>query len=161
MEIIRSTHKAVKFVRGSKLKSVEPGLCFYWPLITELDIVAAARQTKNLPPQRLTTKDDVRVMCSGVVIFRVRDQVLAIGQSWDYEDTIRDVSMGAIASLITDMKYDTLRSEMSGEVERRLTILCKKRLRRYGIGVSSCLITDFCKSHVIALSHDNSTLSDD
>lgn len=160
MEIIRSTHKAVKFVRGKNLKSVEPGLCVYWPLVTELDIIPAERQTKNLPPQRLTTKDDIRVVCAAIVVFKVVDQLRAVGKSWDYEDTIRDISMGAIASIIMDTNYDTLRKGNPSEVGEELTKLCRKRLRRFGIGIYSCFITDLCKANVMALSHDNTTIQD-
>ena len=66
MTIIRVTHRGVKFLRGGKLKLVEPGLCWYWPLVTELDIIPVVRQPITTPTQRLVTRDGKRVIAAAL-----------------------------------------------------------------------------------------------
>lgn len=154
--IIRTTHRAVKFVRGKKLILVEPGLCVYWPLITDFHELAVARQTLNLPTQRLVTIDGKRIIASAVVVYNVKDPILAVGKSWDYEETIRDVSMCAVARTITASEYDDLVEDMSGMLGTQLTTACKQGLNKYGVTVQQCMLTDFCPANVIALSNSDS-----
>ena len=153
--IIRTTHRAVKFVRGKKLVLVEPGLCVYWPLVTELVVLATARQPINLPTQRLTTRDGKRTICSAVVVYNIPDPVQAVGKNWDYEATIRDVSMCAVATIVTSTEYLTLVGTLSGELRTRLTDACRQELKKYGVRVQICMLTDFCQAHVIALSNSD------
>lgn len=151
--IVRSTHLGIKYVRGKNLVCVKPGLCFYWPLVTEMETIPAVRQTLNLPVQRLVTNDGKRVICSGVVVYNIFDIILAVGRSWDNDDTVRDISMGVIAGVITDRNYDML--QHMDVVQNILTADAQRDLRRYGVRVQRCMLTDFCPANVIALSTDN------
>ena len=157
--IIRSTNRAVKFVRGKKLVLVEPGLMVYWPLVTEVIHLAVVRQTLNLPTQRLVTKDGKRVIASAVVVFAVSDAIQAVGLSWDWEDTIKDISMASVAAIITGAEYDDLVSSLSGKLRVDLTTECRVQLKKYGVRVQKCLLTDFCPASVIALSNSDSLTS--
>lgn len=148
--IIRSTHLGIKYVRGKNLVSVKPGLCFYWPLVTEMETIAAVRQTLNLPAQRLVTKDGKRVLCSGVVVYSIFDIILAVGRSWDNDDTVRDISMGVIAGVVTSRNYDML--QHMDVVQNMLTADAQRELRKYGVRVQRCMLIDFCPANVIALS---------
>ncbi len=155
--IVRTTHRVVKFIRGKKLVLVEPGLCVYWPVVTEIVTIATARQPTNLPTQRLTTKDDRRVICSAVVVYNIPDPVQAVGKNWDYEATLRDVSMCAVATIVTSTDYDTLVKTLSGELRVRLTNACRQELQKYGVRVQNCMLTDFCRASVIALSNSDAS----
>lgn len=154
--IIRTTNRAVKFKCGKKLVLVEPGLMMYWPLVTEVLHIAVVRQTINLPTQRLVTKDGKRVVASAVVVFTISDPIQAVGLSWDWEETIRDISMASVAAIITGGEYDSLVSTLSRELRVDLTNECRLQLKKYGIRVQKCLLTDFCPANVIALSNSDS-----
>ena len=153
--IVRSTHRGVKFVRGKHLKLVEPGLCWYWPLVTEIVVLAVSRQTMNLPTQRLVTNDGKRIITSAVVVYVISDAIQAVGKSWDYDETVRDVSMASIASIVTSRKYPDLVEGLADVVRKDLTIACRQGLMKYGIRVQRCLLTDFCPANVIALSNSD------
>ena len=43
--IVRATHAGVKWVHGWKVKAMPPGLHWYWPLTTEVEVLVTARQT--------------------------------------------------------------------------------------------------------------------
>lgn len=155
MVIIRTTHRAVKFVRGKKLVLVEPGLSVYWPLVTEIEVLPTARQPINLPTQRLTTKDGKRTICSAVVVYNIADLIQAVGKNWDCEATVRDVSMCAVATILTSTDYETLVDTLSDELRVRLTNACRQELQKYGVRVQNCMLTDFCRANVIALSNSD------
>ena len=156
---MRTTHRAVKFVRGKKLKLVEPGLNVWWPLVTEVTLIPVARQTINLPTQRLVTKDGKRVIASAVMVYTISDAIQAVGKSWDYDETIRDISMANIAAIITGHVYDDLVTKLGDDVRVSLTKACRGGLVKYGVRVERCLLTDFCPATVIALSNSDSGLT--
>lgn len=151
--VIRSTHRVVKFVRGSKLVLAGPGLCWYWPLVTEISMMAVARRTINLPTQRLVTRDGVRVMVSAYVVFSVNDPIKAIGRTWDFDEAIADVSAGAIASIVSRRVFQVTKDTLAGTTADQLKEACKTELQKYGVLVHRCQFTDFCEAEVIALSH--------
>jgi regulator of protease activity HflC (stomatin/prohibitin superfamily) len=151
--VVRTTHRVVKFVRGKNVKLVEPGICWYWPILTEYVMIPVARQTVNLPTQRLVTSDGKRVVTSAVVVYTISDAVQAVGKSWDYDETIRDISMAEIASIITGWEYEQLLNGLGDEVRKDLTSSCRSALIKYGVRVNRCLLTDFCPASVIAHSH--------
>ena len=37
--LIRATHRGILFQRGGRTLELQPGLCWYWPLVSELDQV--------------------------------------------------------------------------------------------------------------------------
>lgn len=151
--IVKSTHRAVKFVKGKTLVLVEPGLCWYWPLVTELYLLAVARRTANLPVQRLATHDGRRVIASAYIVYRVIDPVKAVGQTWDFDDTIVDVATGAIASIVTQQDYAATLETLSTDTADTLRKACRSGLLKYGVMVSQCRFTDFCEAEVVAMSH--------
>ena len=58
--IVGATHGGVKFVRGSKVVELKPGLHLYWPIVTEIETYCVVRQVIDLPTYTLTTKDYVK-----------------------------------------------------------------------------------------------------
>ena len=141
--IIRTTHKGVKFVRGSKTVVLEPGLRWYWPLTTEVEIMAVTRQTINLKSQRLTTKDGVQVSVSVVVIYKITDILKSLVETWDYVETIGDSAQAAVVKIITTNDYEKLISEISTRVESALTARMRSKL---GLHVERAAFTDFCRT---------------
>lgn len=157
--VVRTTHRAVKFSRGKNLKLVEPGLNWWWPLVTEVVLVPVARQTINLPTQRLVTKCGKRVVASAVVVYTISDAIQAVGKSWDYDETIRDISMANIAAIITGHDYKDLVEGLGSGMRAELTRACRGGLSKYGVRVQRCLLTDFCPATVIALSNSGNGLA--
>lgn len=150
--IIRSTEAGVLFKRGKIIKPIGPGLHWYWPLVTEYYVTAVVRQTQNLPTQAAVTKDKVPVAVSGIIVYKIKDVVAAFGKTYDFNDTMNDVSMTAILPYICSRTYDELIMEInSGQTRRTLTRSVRQALRKYGVVVSLVGLTDFTKA--TALNH--------
>lgn len=148
-KVIRSTHGGVKFRRGGQTIEVKPGICWYWPAFTELEVIPVARQTHNLPTQSLTTKDGKRIVVGGVVVYSIKDVVKAIAESWDVSATINDITMTAITHVITKHDFAYLQDNIAEAVQLALTKETRKKLDVYGVRVYRTAITDFSQAVII------------
>lgn len=157
--VIRATHRGVKWKRGKHPIAVGPGLTVYWPLVSELDLVAVARQTLNLTTQHLVTSDDVPVAIGGFVVYTIEDVVLAIGEkNYDVDDTIGDLAQAALVEEVTALSYAELLEGLAGGVDSELyksmTQNLHEQLSEYGVAVERAGLTDFAKCRVFRLLQD-------
>lgn len=152
--IVRATHAGIKFVRGKKVKEMQPGVHIYWPIMTEVEIFPTARQTHNLPAQVMLTSDRHPVVCGGIVVYTINDIVAALSKNWDVEDTINDIAQTAVISVITAWTLEELISKINTDIEKELTKATRERLKEYGVKVHKSALTDFSTCRVIRLVGD-------
>jgi regulator of protease activity HflC (stomatin/prohibitin superfamily) len=154
--IVRATHRGIKWKRGKHVCELVPGVHWYWPFLSEVENHPVARQTVSLPTQTLLTKDDKQVVVGAIVVYRINDVVLAIGErNYDFYETMRDISQSAIVEVITHLTIDELRQGIDSTVIRRLTRKVRSHLRKYGISVLKCSLTDFATCRVYKLLGDH------
>ena len=89
--IVKKIESGVKFVRGKHVKILKPGLRWYWPLVTEQEVVVVVRQVTNLAPQTLMTKDGKTVIASAVVVYRVSNIEAFLVENHDADEAIGEV----------------------------------------------------------------------
>lgn len=145
-EIVRHTHGGVKWSLWRKPRSMRPGVRWYWPLISDIEIVVTARRPLSLEIQSLTTFDGTEVAVGGTIVFSITNILLAMSEkNYDPEMAVMEISKAAIASIIMAANYEDL---VTGATEKQLTEECRKQLRRYGISVHRATLTDFttCRS---------------
>jgi regulator of protease activity HflC (stomatin/prohibitin superfamily) len=157
--IVQATHKAVKFRHGKKIIPLEPGLHFYWPAVTQVIRLAVVRQTLNLPTQVIQCARGKRLCVSGVVVFEIRDAVAALGRSWDVEDTISDLTLtGILRELVGKPVHEVSEALKEGKLTKELTKVLRRDLRKFGVYVHYCGLTDFAVTQVIHMSGAGGTL---
>lgn len=140
-EIIRHTHMGVKWSLWRKPRAVDPGVRWYWPLITDIEVIPVARQPQATTIQSLTTMDGTEVAVAATVAYRINDVLAAIGEkNYDIDDTIGERIRVAVASIVMGKNYEDL---LGTTVEKELTARCRKQLRPYGVTISSASLTDF------------------
>ena len=149
LKIVRATHAGVRFRHGKTPIEIKPGLCIYWPIVTEVDIIPVARQTHNLPSQSLTTKDGRKVVVGGVVVYSINDIVACMAKNWDVSDTINDITMCAITHVITKHDYDFIRANIAEQIQAELTKETRRKLKMYGVRVFRTALTDFATALII------------
>lgn len=148
LEIIRSTHMGVKFRHGKKEIVLGPGLHWYWPLVTEIEIEAVKYRTTDLQAQYLETKDGKKVGVGGIVTYGIEDIRAALCECWDYEDVIKDKGLAAIKHVVTTNDY----TYFSGsDADGKLTTRLRRELKDFGIDVSRVQLSDFAEARMIAL----------
>jgi regulator of protease activity HflC (stomatin/prohibitin superfamily) len=152
LAVVKQTHCAVKFVRGSKVKELKPGLHVYWPCVTEYLEMPRVRQTVNLATQVILTHERKPVATSGIVVYEVADAVKALSKSFDVEDTIGDVALTAVATVISTHTLAELTVLLrEGDLTTELTKACRARLYQFGIKVKVCALTDLSTTQVVTL----------
>ncbi len=146
--IVRSTHRAVKFARGKNPYVLRPGLHFYWPLVTEVEVVPVTWQTVDLVPQYLTTADGFSVAVSGIVVYEVDDVLKLLTECFDYDAMIRSYSLAAIKRVIAVNTFAFLQAG-GAETDRLLTGELRRLLRRYGVRTIRVTLSDFTRCFVL------------
>ena len=126
------------------------GIHFYWPLVTEHEIVPIKRQTANLVAQYLDTKDRKSIGCSGILVYDVSDVVKLLTECYDYEDTIRDYALAAIKDVIIQHTYDDM-STKAKEIDHQLTKTLRDQLKRFGIKTIRVTLSDFTQARIFGL----------
>lgn len=144
--ILPTTTSGVKFVRGSKVVPINPGIHWFWPATTILQTHPTTRQTNDLRTQTLVTTDGKTVGVGGMVSYRVDDVVALLSKTWDADQTIRDICAGAISEIVRTASWPDLQTL---EFERELRMTMRKRLRPFGVRVMKATLTDCTPIKVI------------
>jgi len=154
--IIRATHGGVCWRLGYKVSEMKPGWRWWWPFISDIEVVPVARQTSVIPNQGLLTRDKKQVALGVVLIFSINNVVQAIGhRNWDVSSTVEDITAAAVVGVVTKWDLDDLLREITGKVEEELTETCQKQLRQFGVHVHGCRFTDFTTCRVYKLMGSN------
>lgn len=148
--IVRATHGGVKFVRGSKVVELKPGLHLYWPIVTEIETYCTVRQVIDLPTYTLTSKDGQSLIVSGVVVYEIIDIVTAMVSNYDIWTSIDNLSSISLRNVITNHTYDEI-MQNNVYIDKQFTTLARQRLKEFGIKVIFARITDLSKCKVINL----------
>lgn len=150
--IVRTTQGAVKFVRGSKPVALGPGIHWFWPAMTEMVVWPTARQSMNFVTQTITTKDGRAVALSAMIVYEIKDLIKIVAETWDPEDTIKDITLGSIHDVCCGFTLeDLLDRQRSGALMRDLRRESQKDLERYGVRVLRTTLTDLAPARVIRL----------
>lgn len=145
---IRATHRGVKWPFCREPREMLPGLRIVWPIFDEWDVIVVARQTDDLPPQTLTLADGTTVAVAGLAIYKVGDVVAAYGErNWDVTSTLRDLSMSAIAEVVTTLRKEELKN--LGPINDRITSLVREWSEEYGVEVQSCRLVEVSVARTI------------
>lgn len=147
--IVKATHEGVKFVRGKRVVRIGPGLHWYWPLVTEVIVVAIKRQTVNLPTQRLIDRDGKTIVVSGIVVYEVSDVVALLTACWNYDQTIRDMSLAAVKDVVVSMGLQEL-LDPDLKIEEELEQQLAPELALFGIRVIRLTLSDLAPATVLA-----------
>lgn len=154
--IVRATHGGVAWRRGKRIKALQPGLHIYWPLTTEIEVMATARQTGNIPSQVLTTADGKKAVVGVVVVYRINDVVKAFGETnWDVDSTVNDISQAAVVKSIAKYDYKEILGMIgAGTFDTVLTDETRKELGKFGVAIQQCKLTDFAECRVLKIMLD-------
>jgi len=150
--IIDTTQGAVKFIRGWKVVALKPGLHVYWPLTTRLRTYATARQSVNLTTQTLITTDDKVIIVGGMVVYEIRDIKAILAETWDPDQTIKDIAMSAVHGVLSQMSMAEIRQGIElGTLQLRLRKRVRLELKKYGVKVLKTMLTDFAPARVLKI----------
>ncbi len=145
LSIMPASHRGIKYKYGKIVVGIEPGLYWYWPLVTSISTLAIKRRTVSVPTQTIYADCGISISAGCVVVFEIADITKALYETWEIDDTIADEAEALLAQVISkiesiDIDIKTLNKELTNEM--------KKRLTPYGVSVKRANIRDFAPSKV-------------
>lgn len=129
-----------------------PGIHWYWPKTTEVEVLPVERQTLDLPVQTLLTSDLHSVAIRAEVVYVVADIRLAVCKTFDFQQTIQDVAQLAVVDVVASKSYEELSTAVrSSNIVLELTEVLRDELQSYGVGVERAFLADFAKCTTIRM----------
>lgn len=151
-QIVDTTRGAVKFVRGSRVVKLGPGLHWFWPVLTDFHVYPTARQAVDLRAQTFVTEDDKTIVVGGLIVYEIEDIEKILAHTYDPEETIRDITLSAIHDVCCQMSWDELKREQRrGTLDTKLRRESQKGLIDYGVKVLKTTLTDLAPCRVLKL----------
>lgn len=148
--VLRSTHGAVKFVRGVPHTVDGPCILWYWPIITEVKTFPTVRTANDLKSQTVVTTDDKTIVVSGMIIYEVRDVGAILATTFDAEETIMDICLCVVHDTVCALSWDDIKAQQrDGRLDRALRREAAHQLERYGVKVLRLSLTDLAPCRVL------------
>jgi regulator of protease activity HflC (stomatin/prohibitin superfamily) len=138
-EVVEAYNRGVVLRWGKYNRTLDPGLHWKWPLAEDVISVLACITTLPLPPQTLTTRDDVGVVVAAVVKYEITKPEPYVTDIWDQKDVLGDVTMGAVRQAIAAVDYATL---VAQPPERGILEAVRKEVGKYGFKIHNVTFTD-------------------
>lgn len=155
--VVVNAYEQVVILRWGKYhRTLEPGLHWKIPFADSTYEVHTAVTTLRLPPQTLTTKDDVGVVVAAIIKYQVRDPEPYVTDVFDQVDVLGDVTMGAIRNAVvgvewTDLKVSPPEASVLAEV--------RKQANRFGFKIEAVTFVDLGRVRSLRLIGDNVPLN--
>lgn len=156
--ILDTTEGAVKFVRGSHVVVLGPGIHWYWPAVTTMTRYPTARQADNLRTQTMVTSDDKTIAVGGMLVYQVNDLGLLLAHTHNAVTAVADIALTTIHDVCCRMTWDDLKREQQrGTLDTKLKNSTQKALSEYGVTVIKTMLTDLAPCRVYKLVQSQST----
>lgn len=157
-DLLQINEAGVKFLPGGKVKVIEPGIFWFWPVTTNVQTIDIRRQTLTFG-QRLTTKDDVAVQCNTVIVFTIDDVKKALVETVDFEDTCGEIAQKLTMRPVMSREFRAVCDDIAdnNEMRNEVTRGARRLLTDYGVNVLDGYVCDFTETSVF--SHEGAGLA--
>jgi regulator of protease activity HflC (stomatin/prohibitin superfamily) len=148
--IVPATQAGVAFVHGRRIKDWQPGLHWYWPLVTTYRLMTTVRQTQRIQSKVIMTKDLKTVTVGALVTYYVDDIVSAVVKIADLPSDVMERSQGAIFAAISEMTVEQVQANRAA-FNQALTTKVGESLNGYGVQVIQAQLSEFAPCRAFAI----------
>lgn len=134
---------------GTFRRVLKPGWRWHLPFgIDELLTMNVKPAAMELEEQSLTSRDDKKIVCRGVLMWTVFDIKKCFIDVEDAEETLEDISVGVIQEQVEQADWAYIRSS---DFRNDMKVAIQKQARKFGISVSTVKFQDLtlAESHRI------------
>lgn len=150
--IVDPTRQGIKFVRGKRVVVCQPGIHWYWPLVTEWQDWPVVRQADDLQSQTIVTVDDKTIAVSGLLVYKVTDLATLVTSAYSPMQLVQDIALTAVHDVCCSMTWEDLKAEQrKGTLDTKLRNAAKAQLKEYGVDVVKCMLIDLAPARVFKL----------
>ncbi|MHC4225591.1 MAG: SPFH domain-containing protein [Planctomycetota bacterium] len=146
-KVITESQGGVAFVRGWA-RIIKPGIFWWWPAWTEIHVQEVVRQTLNLPPQSMMTRDRKDMAVSGIVVYEIADPLTAFVKVHDLDAAIQDMALASIKSVLWGRTLNEI-YDHAGELDQLLCAECRAKLSGWGVKIHSIFLSDLSNAMVV------------
>lgn len=140
--VINDFEGAVVLRFGRYFRELTPGLHWKLPVADTTIIASTVITTMALRPQTLTTSDDLTVVISAIVKYRITDVRAYLLDIWDSADVLNDLTLGAIKEMVTSVNYSDLQKH---GIEDQVLAAIQNEADEYGVHIYKVTFADFGK----------------
>ena len=148
--IVPSTHAGVAFVRGSRVKEWQPGLHWYWPVVTTYKLMVTVRQTQKIQSKVVMTRDHETVIVGALVTYYIDDIVSAVAKIADLPSDVIERSQSEVLAAVAETSIKEVQADRLA-FNKVLTERAGRSLNGYGVCVLQVQLTEFAPCRAFAL----------
>ena len=135
-------------MEGDKVKILEPGFHWKWPLADSINTHMVKVTTMDLTEQTVTTKDGQSVVVRAVLKYEVNDVATLLLEVDGPAAAVADMSMG----ILRDAFVEKMWSECNDpEFPQQITSRIRREAKKWGIYVVQLTLTDLALMRSIRL----------
>lgn len=154
--ILDVTEAGVKYVRGSNVKRLGPGIHFWWPVVTPAPQTYPIKfQADDLRSQTFMTADtdhEMTVVVGGMITYEVVDIMKLLPEVFRASQTVKVMALGCIHRVCCRMTWTELReAQRKGTLDTKLRNAAKEALEPFGVRVIDVQLTDLARSRVLKI----------
>jgi len=156
--LVKWTDRGVRYRRGKFPVEVAPGLRWYWPLTTHVEMAEVVWSVQEFTPTVLTTKDGKSISIGYSMLYRIVDVVKTHTSTDNFMESLGELAELPLADIVHSHTAEELRSMMElkpGARQSKLNRMLTKRARRevgwLGIEIKYCRIHLDAQTRVIKL----------
>lgn len=151
-ERVPPTHKMIKWSSCQEGTLHGPGLVWYWPLVTEHELVDIRWQSTVTSVQSLTMADGVAVSARVLTLWKVEDPLVAVGENADYTDRAAEVSQSVVVDVLGKTVSEHLKTVEA--LNFAATIEIRSELVEIGLEVKKSKFTELVVSPAFRIIND-------
>lgn len=167
-----------RILEQEEAEDLEPGVHFYWALMTDMEHQVVNRQAIPLKPQTVVTQDGIETTAQGLIVYRIKDAKTVVVKTYSPDETIGEIALKAAPVVAAHFDYETIRKSMlqvvdkedmnqfikklekgnqmePTQVTRLLTAITRNCLAQYGVEVEYYNFIQFTKTRSFRLFTDS------
>lgn len=146
---ITETERGVKWPSCGKPVTLEPGLHWYWPIVTEYETIDVRWRSTVMYAQTITLQDGTSVTARAMTTWRASDAAKCLCESEDIADRVGETTLATVASVLSSIGKEQLQS--TNPVNFQITMENREKLAEYGVELKETLLTELAVSRVLRL----------
>jgi regulator of protease activity HflC (stomatin/prohibitin superfamily) len=151
LAVVRVYERGVILRLGKFRRQAGPGLHWLLPFgIDEVLTDNVVKRTLHLASQTLTTACGRTLVLSAVVTLEIEKIEVALLECESIDEAMADCCLGAIGEAVRASDWSVVASD---DFSHRLSILCRRKAKEFGIALLRVQIADLAPTRAITLHH--------
>lgn len=140
--IVKVNQGGLKF-KGKRTVELHPGVNFYWPATTRIEVIPVVRRTLQIPTQVVPGPPGelFPTAISAFIAYSIEDVTKALCDNWKLVSTIEDTMQAMLAKAGVHRDLSAVDIE---DLSQRLTRSAAADLERFGVKVETVGIVHLC-----------------